>query len=210
MGRAVMLGNGALTVGLNEQGLVHDFYYPYVGLDNLTTSRSVHHKIGVWIDGEFSWITDGEWRIEVDFETDAMVSNIHMHHDRHGVELTFNDFVDTDFNAFCRRISVQNHSDSYHNIRLFLHQVFQISRAGRADTALFVPEENYLLDYKGRCSLLIYGQNIDGTVYDQYSIGNYGIEGKEGTFRDAEDGELSNNPVEHGGCLLYTSDAADE
>lgn len=199
MGRAVMLGNGALTVGLNEQGLVHDFYYPYVGLDNLTTSRSVHHKIGVWIDGEFSWVSDGAWRIEVDFETDAMVSNIHMHHDGHGIELTFNDFVDTDFNAFCRRISVQNHSDNYHNIRLFLHQVFQISRAGRADTALFVPEENYLLDYKGRCSLLIYGQNIDGTVYDQYSIGNYGIEGKEGTFRDAEDGELSNNPVEHGG-----------
>src|ERR1019366_7872252 len=35
--------------------------------------------------------------------------------------------------------------------------------------------------------------------YDQYSIGSYAIEGKEGTYKDAEDGELSNNPVEHGG-----------
>ena len=55
------------------------------------------------------------------------------------------------------------------------------------------------MDYKGRCSLLIYGQNIDGTQFDQYAIGSYGIEGKEGTYKDAEDGELSNNPVEHGG-----------
>ena len=199
MARAVMLGNGSLAVGLNEQGLVHDFYYPYVGLDNLATSRSVHHKIGVWVDGNFSWVGDGSWRTEVNYESDAMISDIHMFKDDIGLELSFNDFVDCDLNAFCRRITVQNHSNEYHNIRLFLHQVFQISRGGRADTALFVPEENYILDYKGRCSLLIYGRNVDGSVYDQFSIGNYGIEGKEGTYRDAEDGELSNNPVEHGG-----------
>lgn len=199
MGRAVMLGNGSLTVGLNEQGLVHDFYYPYVGLDNLTTARGTQHKIGVWIDGNFSWVSDGGWDFNVTFETDALVSNISMKHEGLGVELLFNDFVDSDHNAFCRRITVINHSGDYHNIRLFLHQVFQISRAGRADTALFVPEENYILDYKGRCALLIYGQNIDGTVFDQFSVGNYGIEGKEGTFKDAEDGELSGNAVEHGG-----------
>ncbi|HEY8999090.1 MAG TPA: glycoside hydrolase family 15 protein [Candidatus Saccharimonadales bacterium] len=199
MGRAVMLGNGSLTVGLNEQGLVHDFYYPYVGLDNLTTARGTQHKIGVWIDGNFSWVSDGGWDFNVTFEADALVSNISMKHEGLGVELLFYDFVDTEHNAFCRRITVINHSGDYHNIRLFLHQVFQISRAGRADTALFVPEENYILDYKGRCALLVYGQNIDGTVFDQFSVGNYGIEGKEGTFKDAEDGELSGNAVEHGG-----------
>ena len=194
-----MLGNGSLTVGLNEQGLVHDFYYPYVGLDNLTNARSAHHKIGAWIDGNFTWVGDGGWRHEVDFEPDALVSTVHMHNDQFNIELSFMDFVDADVNAFCRRITVANHSGEFRNIRLFLHQVFQISRAGRADTGLFVPDENYILDYKGRCSLLIYGQNIDGTVYDQFSIGNYGIEGKEGTWRDAEDGELSGNAVEHGG-----------
>jgi len=199
MGRAVMLGNGSLTVGLNELGLVHDFYYPYVGLDNLSTSRSVHHKIGVWVDGNFSWVSDGEWQAQVDFESDALVSTISMRHSGFNIELQFNDFVDSDHNAFCRRITILNHGQEYHSIRLFLHQVFEISRGGRADTALFVPEENYILDYKGRCALLIYGQNIDGTIYDQFSVGNYGIEGKEGTFKDAEDGELSGNAVEHGG-----------
>ena len=66
-----MLGNGSLTVGLNESGLVHDFYYPYVGLDNLTTSRSLPHKIGVWVDGAFSWIDDGTWDIQTNFELAA-------------------------------------------------------------------------------------------------------------------------------------------
>lgn len=199
MGRPVMLGNGQLTVGLSEHGLVHDFYYPYVGLDNLTTARSVHHKIGIWIDGTFSWISDGSWDIVVNSESDALISDVTITSSAMQVQLHFSDFVDSSVNAFCRQIKVKNLDGKQRDIRLFLHQVFQISRAGRADTALYVPDENYILDYKGRCSLLIYGMFSDGRSFDQYSIGNYGIEGKEGTYRDAEDGELSNNPVEHGG-----------
>lgn len=199
MGRPVILGNGSLTVGLNEHGLVHDFYYPYVGLDNLTTARSVHHLIGVWVDGIFSWVDDGSWDIQVNMRDDALMSGIVMHNDRLQLNLHMEDFVDTEFNAFCRHITIENLSDSHREVRLFMHQVFEISRAGRADTALFVPEENYILDYKGRCSLLIYGQNQSGQTYDQFAIGNYGIEGKAGTFKDAEDGELSGSPIEHGG-----------
>ncbi len=207
MARPVMLGNGSLTVGLSEQGLVHDFYYPYVGLDNLTTARSVHHKIGVWVDNTFSWVDDGSWDITVNFEADALISAIRMQSDKLQVELLFNDFVDHESNTFCRRITVRNQAENQREIRLFTHQVFQVSRSGRADTALFVPDDNYLLDYKGRCSLLIYGEREDGTTFDQFAVGNYGIEGKEGTYKDAEDGELSGSAVEHGGVdsvMRYT------
>jgi glucoamylase len=199
MGRPVMLGNGSLTVGLDENGLVHDFYYPYVGLDNLTTARSLPHKVGVWADGIFSWVDVKDWRISCDFESDVLASRVTMVSDKLQLELTFRDFVDHEFNAFCRQVSVRNLTDHDRQVRLFFHQVFQISRAGRGDTALYVPDGNYLLDYKGRCSLIIYGQGADGTGMDQYSVGSFGIEGKEGTWRDAEDGELSCNPVEHGG-----------
>lgn len=199
MGRPVMLGNGSLTVGLNEAGLVHDFYYPYVGLDNLTTARSLPHKIGVWADGLFSWIDDGSWQTEVDFEENALFSRVQLRHADLGLTLTFRDFVDYEFNAFCRQLTIRNERDTNREVRMFFHQVFQISRGGRGDTALYVPEGNYLLDYKGRCSLLMYAQCADGTGLDQFSVGNYGIEGKEGTWRDAEDGDLSCNAVEHGG-----------
>lgn len=194
-----MLGNGSLTVGIDEYGLVHDFYYPYVGLENLTNARSMRHKVGVWVDGQFTWLDDGSWKISVDFDSDALTSSIVAEKPELDIELQFTDFVDYQTNAFCRRVTVCNKSGQYRDIRLFMHQVFQISRAGRADTAMFVPDENYILDYKGRCALLIYGQDEANKSHDQYAVGNYAIEGKEGTYKDAEDGELSNNPIEHGG-----------
>ena len=199
MARPVVLSNGQVFVGLDDKGLVHDFYYPYVGLDNLTNARSTQHKIGVWVDGQFHWTNDGAWQITVDFEDDALISNIVMRSDALAITLTLQDFVDVKYNALVRRVHVSNQSDQQRDIRLFMHQVFQISRAGRADTAMYVPDDHYLLDYKGRCCLLIAGKLGEKDSFDQFAVGNYAIEGKDGTFRDAEDGELSGNAVEHGG-----------
>jgi len=207
VGRPVILGNGALTVGLNEAGLVHDFYYPYVGLDNLTTSRSLQHRLGVGVDGMFSWVDDGTWRTSVDFEKDALVSNVQMQSSTLQIDLRCQDFVDSEVNALCRQIHVKNNAGSSRVVRLFMHQVFEISRGGRGDTALYVPDGPYILDYKGRCSLLIFARSGEGTPFDQFCVGNYGIEGKEGSWRDAEDGELSGNAVEHGGVDSVLSSA---
>jgi glucoamylase len=194
-----MLSNGSLLVGLNGHGLVHDFYYPYVGLENLTTARSVHHNIGVWVDGRFSWVDREHWKTHITYGPNALISEITIRNDELLIELQTRDQVDPEFNVFERQIEVKNLGATKRDIRLFMHQVFQISNGGRADTALYEPEEGYIFDYKGRVALLIYGQDGQGRPCDQYAVGGYGIEGKEGTFRDAEDGELSNSPVEHGG-----------
>ncbi len=199
MGRPVVLSNGQLFVGLDEHGLVHDFYYPYVGLDNLTNARNSQHKIGIWVDGRFSWVDDGSWQIDVTFEEGALISDITMHSSDLAITLHCKDFIDPGYNAFIRQIKITNEADKLRDVRLFMHQVFQISRAGRADTAMFVPDDNYILDYKGRCCLLAAGRFAGAGDFDQYAVGNYAIEGKAGTFKDAEDGELSGNPVEHGG-----------
>jgi GH15 family glucan-1,4-alpha-glucosidase len=197
MARSVILGNSGLTVGLDESGLVHDFYYPYVGLENLTTARSKAHHIGVWVDGDFSWIHESEWQKDITFNDDALISNITMTHEKLQIGLHFEDFVDCHQDIFARKVRIRNLKGHTRHVRLFFHQVFQISAHGRADTALFVPDANYILDYKGRCSILAYAEDEDGQPFDQYAVGNAGIEGKEGTFRDAEDGELSKSAVEH-------------
>lgn len=188
-----------MFVGLDEIGQVHDFYYPYVGLDNLTNARSTQHKIGVWVDGVYRWTNDGSWKISVDFNDDSLISDIIMHSDDLKIDINFHDFVDTEYNALVRCIKITNLANEKRDIRLFMHQVFQISRAGRADTAMYVPDDNYILDYKGRCCLLVAGKISGDGSFDQYAVGGYNIEGKAGTFIDAEDGELSGNPVEHGG-----------
>ncbi len=199
MGRPVVLSNGQLFVGLDENGLVHDFYYPYVGLENLTTARSTQHKIGVWVDGKFKWTDDGSWEVLVEYENDAMVSSIKLHSDELAITMALHDFVDIETNSLVRNVTITNERPEERDVRLFMHQIFQISRAGRADTAIYVPDGHYILDYKGRYSLLIGGKFEDGEPFDQFAVGNYGIEGKAGTYLDAEDGELSGNAVEHGG-----------
>jgi glucoamylase len=199
MGRPIVLSNGQVFVGLDENGLVHDFYYPYVGLENLTNARSLQHKIGVWVDGNFKWTDDGSWQVSIKYEDDAMISQIKLHSDELAIALLLQDYIDVDNNALIRHITITNEAANERDIRLFMHQVFQISRGGRADTALYVPDEHYLLDYKGRYCLLIGGKFADGQTFDQYAVGNYGIEGKAGTYLDASDGELSENAVEHGG-----------
>jgi len=199
MGRPVVLSNGQLFIGLDENGLVHDFYYPYVGLENLTNARSLQHKIGIFVDDTFRWTDDGSWQISVLFEAEALISDITMYSEELGIKLHLQDTIDNQNNIFVRKVSITNERDNDREIRLFMHQVFQISRGGRSDTAMYVPDSHYILDYKGRYCLLISGQVSNGAPFDQYSVGNYGIEGKAGTFKDAEDGELSGNPVEHGG-----------
>jgi len=187
-------------VGLDDYANVHDFYYPYVGEENLSSARNLSHKIGVWAGGKFSWLDDGSWQIDLDFEDEALISVIRATSAKLSVQLDFNDFVDARYPMFGRQIVVTNTGIEAQEIRLFMHQAFEISRAGRSDTALYVPEGHYLLDYKGWVSLLIYAENAEThKPFDQFAVGNCGIEGKEGTWRDAEDGELSGSLVEHGG-----------
>ena len=198
MSRPVVLGNGSMLVGLDKFGMVHDFYYPYVGLENHATARNMHHRIGVFVDDHFSWLDSGSWQISLDYEEDAMISFIKATNDHLQVALEFHDFVDANSNVFARNVHVVNNSDHHREIRVFFHQFFQISDSNRGDTALYEPDGGYILDYKGRRSFLIYAQTASGEKFDQFSIGVHGIEGKEGTYKDAEDGELSGNPVEHG------------
>lgn len=197
MARSVILGNGGLTVGLNESGYVHDFYYPYVGLENLTTARSKPHHVGVWVDGEFSWLESDKWKKDINFNSDALVGDSTFTNESLGLHIHFEDFVDANHDIFARKVRVINDKGATREVRLFFHQVFQISALGRADTVMYVPDGHYLLDYKGRCSILAYAETASGEPFDQYSVGNAGIEGKEGTYRDAEDGELSMSAVEH-------------
>jgi GH15 family glucan-1,4-alpha-glucosidase len=135
VGRPVVLSNGQLFVGLDENGLVHDFYYPYVGLENLTNARSLQHKIGVYTDDTFSWTDDGTWEVAVLFEDDALISNVTLRSAMLGVTLHLVDTIDSENNVFVRQIKITNERENARDIRLFMHQVFQISRGGRSDTS---------------------------------------------------------------------------
>lgn len=199
MARSAILSNGTVAVGIDERGLVHDFYFPYVGLENLNNARLSPHRVGVFVDGTFSWIDEDMWASKIVLSDHAMIVHSEHINEQLKISLKIKSFVDVDYNAFIREVEVLNNADTEREIRIFFHQVFQISHDGRSDTAMYVPDGHYILDYKGRSSLLIKAEFDDGAPFDQYAVGNFGIEGKEGTYKDAEDGELSMSAIEHAG-----------
>lgn len=199
MSRPIVLSNGELHVGLNNFGMVHDFYFPYVGFENHSAGSAPRHRIGVWIDGDLSWLDDpDEWKFEFRLPHEALIGSTIAQNIKMGVVLEFEDFVDSEINAFVRNVHVINDCDIKREIRLFMHQAFVISdSANNTDTAQYLPDNNAILHYRGHKAFIISGLCND-QPFDQYSIGLFGIEGKAGTWRDADDGQLECNNVEHG------------
>ena len=199
MPRPIVLSNGELHVGINNYGTVHDFYYPYVGLENHAAGQNLRHKVGVYVDGQLSWTDDeNAWEFTYRYPHASLVGHIRARNTALGITLEFDDAVDSQLSAFMRNIHVINHHDEKRNIKLFTYQAFAIGDSlSNTDTAQFLPDSHAILHYRGRRSFIISGTSEAGS-FDQHTIGVFGIEGKEGSFRDAEDGELSNNNVEHG------------
>lgn len=198
MARPIVLSNGELHVGINMYGLVHDLYYPYVGYENHTLGKGLRHRVGVWIGGRIAWLDDGTWQLEFSYPHDALIGHVTAYNASLAVSLEFDDAVDGDISAFMRNIHVINHADHEREIRLFMHQAFVIGDSrGNTDTGVYLPDSNALLHYRGRRVFVVSGDSEQGS-FDQYSVGLFGIEGREGTWRDADDGELSMGNVEHG------------
>lgn len=201
MARPIVLSNGGLHVGLNNFGLVHDLFFPYVGLENHTAGANgaLRHKIGVYIDGKISWLDDDKnWQFTFSYPHDSLIGHTVVTNQRIGITLEFDDAVDSELDIFMRNIHVINLKNEKREIRLFLHQAFDIGDAKSAtDTAQYLPDSDALLHYNGQ-RVFVVSARMGEQVFDQFAIGLYGIEGHEGTFRDAEDGELVGTPVEHG------------
>lgn len=198
MSRPIVLSNGELHVGLNAYGVVHDFYYPYVGLENHSAGKELRHKIGIWADGQFSWTDDGTWTITFEYPHDALIGHTIVKNEHLGVILEFDDCVASDLPVFIRSIHVINNSYNNREIRLFMHQAFVIGDSrSNTDTAQYLPDSSAILHYRGRRAFVVSGMS-DNLYFDQHSIGLFGIEDKAGTWFDAQDGELSNGNVEHG------------
>lgn len=199
MARPLVLSNGVLHVGLNNYGLVHDFYYPYVGMENHSFGSSTRHRVGVYVDDQLSWLDDeNAWQFTFQYPHKALIGRTTARNESLGILLEIDDFVDTQLNAFIRNIHVINLRNTARTVRLFTHQAFAIGDSrSNTDTAQYLPDSDAILHYRGRRAFIVSGLH-NGQPFDQHSIGLFGIEGHEGTYRDADDGELSNGSVEHG------------
>src|SRR5690606_19302403 len=140
MSRPIVLSNGEMHVGINRNGFVHDFYYPYVGVENHSSGPNTRHRVGVWVDGSVSWLDDGNWDFTFDYQPETLIGDTEASNDKIGIMLRFKDAVDSDITAFMRHITVHNTRDEQRDIRLFMHQAFAIGDGrSNTDTAQYLP-----------------------------------------------------------------------
>lgn len=193
---AATLANGTLAIRLDQFGRVSSLSFPHVGRE--VQNRQAVHRIGVWVDGEFSWIDDGAWRLTMRLPQGALVAHTVLKHERLGLVLECDDFVDSKVNVFGRNIHVVNLRTETRQVRLFLHQAFRLRDDGQAiDTAQYVEASRALLHYRGRRAFAAGLRTFAGRDFDRWTVGRFG-DGLDGAWRDAEDGELAGCPHEYG------------
>jgi len=196
MPRDLPIGNGSLLVNFDSSYCMRDFYFPCVGRDNNTVGHP--SRVGVWVNGQFSWLHDPGWEREMNYLPDTLVTDVRLQHRELNLSLRCHDTVDFEQTILIRSIEVANRGDEPRDIRLLFCQDFHISETKIGDTAYYEPVNDFLIHYKGKRYFLVNGRSEDGKGIYQYATGNKETGNVEGTWRDAEDGELGMNPIAQG------------
>ncbi|HYB20828.1 MAG TPA: glycoside hydrolase family 15 protein, partial [Thermodesulfobacteriota bacterium] len=195
MARDIPVGNDRFLVCFDQDYCIRDLYFPHVGQENHVSGN--YFRFGMWVDNQFSWV-GREWKRDLRYFPDTLITQISLYHADLGLLLTCRDAVDFHENIYLREIVVENMAPREREVRLFFGQDFDISGNSVGDTAAFDPARNAIVHYKGSRYFLVNASPAGGKGFSQFAVGQKGIGGREGTFKDAEDGVLSGNPIAQG------------
>src|SRR5712691_10977524 len=199
MPRDLPLGNGRLLVAFDRDYTLRDLYWPRVGQENHV--RGALCRFGAWADGRLAWIDDGEWERALRYEPETLITHVVARHPGLGLELICADVVDLDRDLLLRRVDVRDLTaprGGEREVRLFWHHDLDMGGTAEGNTAYYAPELAAVIHYRGPNWLLLNLQ-VDGRAgVSHYAAGSTRHFGREGTWRDAEDGLLSRNAIAQG------------
>ena len=194
MPRSIVIGNGRVLVNYDANYAVRDLYFPRVGQDNQTMGNLC--RTGFWVDGRFAWVSDGGWDRRLGYQEDTMVTDVTLAHAGLGIEAAFSDYVDMARDYFVRRLTVKS-AGGFDAARVFFHYDWFIGGSDIGNTVLYDPKHRAVVAYKDAAYFLLGGQSEDTPGISSWACGKKGG-ANQGTWVDAEDGELGRNPIEQG------------
>ena len=192
MARDIPVGNGKLLVCFDCDYLIRDLYFPHVGMENHVGGKYCH--FGVWVDNQFAWMGQ-EWERDLRYLPDTLVTDVTLVNRRLGLKLLCHDTVDFHENVLVREIIVEDLSGRSREVRLFFGLDLDIYGTGIGDTAAYDPDSGGVVHYKNTIYFLANGKTDTSTGLSSFAVGQKEMANLEGTFRDAEDGVLSGNPI---------------
>ena len=199
MPRDIPIANGNLLITFDSRYTLRDIHFPYIGLENQTRGQAC--RFGVWVDGQMSWIHEPAWQKTLRYESETLVTEVTCTHYGLGLQLICRDCVDFDRDLYVRKVEIENMLPQTRDLRLFWHYDFNLWASSEGNTAYYAPNLQAVIHYKGKCWMLAnVGVGADQPEYGvhHYAIGVSRAHGAEGTWRDAEDGELGMNGIAQG------------
>ncbi|HEX9091984.1 MAG TPA: glycoside hydrolase family 15 protein, partial [Anaerolineales bacterium] len=215
MPRDIPLGNGSLLIAFDQNYYIRDLYWPHVGQENHALGHPF--RTGVWVEGQFRWFDDWKWQRSLKFQSETLVSDVKLEHPELKVAIQSTDMVDFHEDLFIRRMEVSNLESRDREIRIFFHHDFHIAGNDIGDSAYYEPERRAVFHYKNKYWFMMNGavtvsddqptpgwkpskDTYPGLVIGihQWACGLKEIHNLQGTWRDAEDGELQGGVVAHG------------
>ncbi len=196
MPRDIPVGNGSLLITFDDYYRVRDLYFPHVGRHNHTGGHIQH--FGIWADGEFAWVDHESWTRELRYKPDTLMTEVRLVNKGLGLEILCHDAVDFHEPVYFRKCIVRDLLDRPRDVRLFFHVDLSIKGSAVGDTANYDPQTNAVVLYKEDAYFLVNAGDQHKTGIDHWAIGTKRIGDAEGTWRDAEDGQLGRNMISQG------------
>lgn len=194
MPRELCVGNGNLLINFDNDMNIRDMYFPFVGMENHVSGHFC--RFGVWVDGRFSWI-DGSWNKKFSYKEDSLVTDVSLKKPDFSLELQVEDGVHHFHDVFLRKVTVKNTAEKEREVRLFFSHDLHLADTDKGITAYYNPKIDAIIHFKKDRYFLISGSSSKEGLF-QFAVGVTEFGGLRGTWKDAEDGDLSNNPVAHG------------
>lgn len=195
MPRPIVLSNGRLWVGLDHRYAVRDFFFPHIGIWNHLSGHFMRQ--GLWLDDRLEWFDSPGWYHRLDdlhprFGARSLIGSEAM-----GIEILAEERIDPDSAIWLRKFTLRDLTGRTRKGKLFSTHDFRLCESDLGDTALFHPEPPAIYHYKGEVAIGIAGAGPQGGI-EEYACGVKAFMGLEGTWRDAEDGQLSMKSIEQG------------
>jgi GH15 family glucan-1,4-alpha-glucosidase len=139
-----------------------------------------------------------EWEKDLRYHNNSLVTNVFLKNQSLGLLLRCHDVVDVDLNVYIKKIEVENLQDNERQVRLFFCHDFHLYGYDIGDTAYFDPRPRSIIHYKANRYFLINCCKSGKYGVNHYACGDKEVPGREGIWKDAEDGELSGNQISWG------------
>ncbi len=195
MPKDIPVSNGNLLFNFDSDYQIRDIYFPLIGQEN--HSKGNPFRFGVWVDGRCSWMGP-EWEKDLRYHDDSLVTRVVLRNEALGLELRCNDVVDIDLNVYVKKVEVKNLHGKDRQVRLFFSHDFHLYGNDIGDTAYFDPRTRSIIHYKANRYFLISCSESGNPGVNHYACGDKETGGREGTWRDAEDGRLSGSQIAWG------------